>query len=241
MTIAPSGSSTSSPTTLWAHPLKLIAIGDSLVYGYGDAEGGGWVERCRRAWMHDWNPGVILYNLGIRGDGVSQVLQRFDTEFRSRGELRHRVPDGLILSVGLNDSARLGRPDGRNMTEFEQFQQDMATLLQHARQLCPVWVVGMPPVDERQMPYAGCLYFNQADQTRYKAATRRLCDDMQVPYLDIFEQWLAQGDEWWRSRLSEDGIHPNVAGYRSLYEAVTTWDSLMHFVQDSQIDLTSPR
>lgn len=236
MTIASSVNSTAVPANIWAHPLKLIAIGDSLVYGYGDAEGGGWVERCRRDWMHAWHPGVIVYNLGIRGDGVSHVLQRFDAEFRSRGELRHRVPDGIILSVGLNDSARLGRPDGRNMTEFGQFQADMETLLNHARQLCPVWMVGMPPVDEQRMPYAGCLYFNQVDQARYKAATRRLCEQMQVPYLDIFDQWLARGEHWWRSRLSEDGIHPNVAGYRSLHETVIQWQPLIHFVQASQVE-----
>ncbi|MEM9771733.1 MAG: hypothetical protein AAF889_09090, partial [Cyanobacteria bacterium P01_D01_bin.73] len=33
-------------------PLKVLAIGDSIVYGYGDVSGGGWVERLRRQWMH---------------------------------------------------------------------------------------------------------------------------------------------------------------------------------------------
>src|SRR6476469_5837958 len=96
------------------HPLKLVVLGDSIVYGFGDPEGGGWVERLRRRWMSPDSPGHILYNLGVRGDGVKQVSQRLENEFRHRGELRNRVPDAIILSVGVNDSARLRRPNGNN-------------------------------------------------------------------------------------------------------------------------------
>ncbi|MDE5070814.1 MAG: G-D-S-L family lipolytic protein, partial [Trichodesmium sp. St5_bin8] len=58
------------------HPLKIVALGDSLVYGFGDYEGGGWVERLRRHWMLPDSPGHVLYNLGVRGNRVLQVEQR---------------------------------------------------------------------------------------------------------------------------------------------------------------------
>ena len=29
-------------------PLRLVALGDSTIYGFGDPEGGGWVERLRQ-------------------------------------------------------------------------------------------------------------------------------------------------------------------------------------------------
>ena len=90
-------------------PLKVIALGDSLVYGFGDPVGGGWVERLRRYWME--TDDHILYNLGIRGDRVAQVSERLEQEFRYRGEIRNRVPDLILLSVGVNDTTRLGRPD----------------------------------------------------------------------------------------------------------------------------------
>lgn len=213
-----------------AHPLKIIALGDSLIYGYGDPEGGGWVERLRRRWMVLDDPGIILYNLGVRGDGVKQVSQRLETEFRCRGELRHRVPDGIILSVGMNDSAQVGRSYGRNFTDYEAFQTQMHQLLEQARQLCPIWVIGMTPVDETKMPFAGCLYYSHREQHRYKEATRTLCEALEIPYLDVLEQWLSQDPDWWRSRLCEDGLHPNPAGYQALTETVLNWSPLMEFI-----------
>ncbi len=212
------------------HPLKLVVLGDSLVYGFGDHEGGGWVERLRRQWMLPGSPGHVLYNLGVRGDRVQQVTQRLENEFRHRGELRNRVPDAIILSVGLNDSPRIQSPHGRNYTDFEQFKTTLDTLLDQSLPLCPVLFVGMVPVDESKMPFQNCLYYNHADQYRYKEATRLACLQRQIPYLDIFETWLNRGNNWWRSRLTQDGLHPNVLGYQSLLHDVLQWEPLSQIV-----------
>jgi lysophospholipase L1-like esterase len=207
-------------------PLKIIALGDSLIYGFGDPEKGGWVEQLRRWWMLPNSSGHVLYNLGVRGDRTQQVAQRLEVEFRHRGELRNRVPDLIILSVGVNDSARLARPNGRNHTDFAVFESEIAALLDQAQQLCPVLFVGMVPVDEAKMPFLDCFYFNHADQYRYKEATRIACSQRQIPYLDIFDQWMARGDAWRNKRLTADGLHPNTLGYQSLLEEVIHWEPL---------------
>lgn len=225
----------SGPSTLrsavQAHPKKVIAIGDSLVYGYGDTEGGGWVERLRLGWMNPEQPGPIFYNLGVRGDGVAQVAKRLEQEFCDRGELRHRTPDILVLSVGINDSARAGRPTGRPVTDIETFERVMDGLLARSRQLCPVFFVGMVPVNESAMPYANVLHFTRAAQTRYRDMTRYLCQAHGVPYLDLFEQWMQKGDEWIGDRLCTDGLHPNSLGYRSILEQVNNWQPLMNEIR----------
>ena len=208
-------------------PLKVIALGDSLVYGFGDPVGGGWVERLRRSWME--TDDHILYNLGIRGDRVGQVSERLEQEFRYRGEIRNRVPDLILLSVGVNDTPRLGRPDGKSFTDFELFQTQIIDLLEQAQQLCPILFVGMVPVNEEKMPFLDCLYFNHFDQYRYKEFTKHACQARQIPYLDLFELWQHRGDEWVRSHLSDDGLHPNVAGYKALLDDVLNWHPLQSF------------
>jgi lysophospholipase L1-like esterase len=212
-------------------PLKLVVLGDSIIYGFGDPEGGGWVERLRRQWMLPDSPGHVLYNLGVRGDGVKQVQERLEHEFRRRGELKNRVPDAIILSVGVNDSARLGRPNGRNFTDFETFQLELANLLDQAQGLCPVLFVGMVPVDEAQMPFLDCFYLNHADQYRYKEATRLACLSRQIPYLDVFDLWHSRGTDWCLKHLCKDGLHPNVAGYQALLQDVLNWTALTKSLQ----------
>ncbi|MGB3401462.1 MAG: GDSL-type esterase/lipase family protein [Microcoleaceae cyanobacterium] len=211
--------------------LRVIALGDSLVYGYGDPEAGGWVEQLRRRWMSVESPGHVLYNLGVRGNRTLQVLDRLEQEFRHRGELRNRLPDLIILSVGVNDSAQVQSPQGRNYTDFEQFQIQINTLLDRAQQLCPVLFVGMIPVDETKMPFHGCLYYNHQSQSQYKEVTRLACLDRQIPYLDLFQLWLNRGSDWWQSRLTSDGLHPNSLGYRSILQDVSSWQPLIEKTQ----------
>ena len=215
-----------APTAVRTYPKKVIAIGDSLIYGYGDSEGGGWVDRLRIGWMNPDCPGPILYNLGVRGDGVVQVAKRLEHEFCDRGELRHRQPDMLVLSVGVNDSARAGRPTGRPVTALHIFEQAMDRLLAQARQLCPVYFVGMVPVNESAMPFANILHFSQAEQVRYRDVTKQLCAQHQVPYLDLYEQWTQHDEHWVSDRLCTDGIHPNPLGYKTILASVKSWEPL---------------
>ncbi|MEM8502520.1 MAG: GDSL-type esterase/lipase family protein [Cyanobacteria bacterium P01_D01_bin.1] len=212
-------------------PKKVIAIGDSLVYGYGDSEGGGWVERLRRGYLDPQQPGPIFYNLGVRGDGVAQVAKRLGREFRDRGELRRRTPDFLVLSVGVNDSARACRPDGRPVTDRESFAKTLEQLLIQSQRLCPVFFVGMVPVNELAMPFANVLYFSRKEQRYYNQVTRQLCEAHQVPYLDLFEQWSRESDEWVCDRLCPDGIHPNSRGYCTILETVSAWQPFTQVIK----------
>jgi lysophospholipase L1-like esterase len=176
--------------------------------------------------MEPESPGHTLYNLGVRGDGAEQVRQRLAAEFRSRGELRNRLPDRILLSVGVNDSARLSKLQGRNFTEFRQFEITLVELLDEAQALCPVWFVGMIPVDPTKMPFLDCLYYNHFDQYRYKEATRQACEVREIPYLDLFDRWISKGDRWWQARLGPDGLHPNVLGYQTILQEVEDWQPI---------------
>ncbi|MGF1490497.1 MAG: GDSL-type esterase/lipase family protein [Prochloraceae cyanobacterium] len=203
--------------------LRIIALGDSIIYGYGDYTGGGWVERLRRKWMAREDGGHILYNLGIRGDTAAKVSQRLEAEFRRRGELLRKEPDLIILSVGVNDSPRKGKPNGKLFTEFASFEDKLARLLDTAADLSQVLFVGMVPVDESKMPFSNYFYFNRADQYRYKQATKEACQQRNIPYLDIFDLWTIRGEEYILSRLASDGLHPNVKGYETILEQVLSW------------------
>ncbi|MBV5259492.1 G-D-S-L family lipolytic protein [Synechococcus moorigangaii CMS01] len=214
-----------NPSYAQRHPLRVVAFGDSLVYGFGDPVRGGWVEQLRLHWMGHAQ-GHVLYNLGVRGDTVNMVGDRLATEYRQRGELRNKQPDLILLSVGVNDSPRLGRADGKNFTDFALFQSQLDSLLEQAQQLCPVIFIGQVPVNETKMPFLDCLYYNHTEQYRYKEFTKKQCGDRQIPYLDIFDLWLNRGTHWVNEHLSEDGLHPNSEGYAMLFQDVINWQAI---------------
>ncbi len=219
--------------------LRVIAFGDSLIYGYGDSMNGGWVEQLRRRWMGQ-SGGHVLYNMGVRGDTTAQVNHRLEAEFLARGELRHRQPDLILLSVGVNDSPRLGKRTSKPMTELERFKLEMANLLDKAQQLCPVLFVGMVPVDESKMPFLDCLYFNHGDQFTYKEATKLACQRRGIPYLDIFDLWQSRGQVWIKQHLAPDGLHPNSAGYAALFQDVCHWQSMIA-LEDNALELAKTK
>jgi lysophospholipase L1-like esterase len=211
-----------------AVPRKLIVLGDSGVYGWGDPQAGGWCERLRRHWM-ELPLGPVLYPLGVRGDGLERVAARLLKEVSCRGELRRQQPQGILLAVGLNDSARVGRRDGRPQLDAEGFLFGLQRLLQQARAIAPVLMVGLTPVREQAMPFAEVLWYQLEDVRRYEGLVEEACMEAGVPFLPLLEELLA--DPHWPAWLHEDGLHLNPEGHRQLFERVRHWPALLQWAQ----------
>jgi lysophospholipase L1-like esterase len=209
-------------------PRKLIVLGDSGVYGWGDPLEGGWCERLRRHWM-DLPDGPVLYPLGVRGDGLERVAARWRREVACRGELRRQEPQGILLAVGLNDTARVGRSDGRPQLDAEGFLFGLQQLLAEAKNLAPVLVLGLTPVLEEAMPFAEVLWYGLESVRRYEALLEEACLQADVPFLPLLESLIA--DPAWPRWLMDDGIHLNSDGHRQVFERVRQWPALLQWAE----------
>lgn len=207
-------------------PKKLVVIGDSGVFGWGDPDQGGWCEQLRRHWME--LPGApVVYNLGVRGDGLEQVAARLEGEVTRRGELRRQIPQGILLAVGLNDTARVGRPDGRHRLAPEAFLFGLQQLLERARQLAPVLVLGLTPVAEEAMPFAEVLWYRLQTVHQYEGLLEEACLEADVPFLPLLDGLLE--DPFWPRWLCGDGLHLNGDGHWQVYERVKRWPALLRW------------
>ena len=220
-----------------AVPRKLIALGDSGVYGWGDPEEGGWCERLRRHWMA-LPDGPVLYPLGVRGDGLERVAARLEREVHCRGELRRQIPQGILLAVGLNDCARVGRPDGRPQLDAEGFLFGLQQLLLQARRIAPVLVLGLTPVDEAVMPYADVLWYGLDQVRRYEGLLEEACLEADVPFLPLLNSLL--DDPAWPGWLGTDGVHLNSDGHRQVYERVRHWPALLRWADLEPLAIQTP-
>ena len=209
-----------------AIPRKLVVLGDSSAYGWGDPEHGGWCERLRRHWM-GLPDGPVLYNLGVRGDGLERLAARLPSEVGCRGELRRQGPQGILIHIGLNDAARVGRPDGRHQLGPEAFLFGLQQVLRQARAQAPVLVLGLTPVDEAVMPYAGSLWYDLATLGQYERLLEEACLEADVPFLPLLEP--LRSDPHWLRLIDGDGLHLNPAGHQRIYERVRQWPALLRW------------
>ena len=217
-------------------PRKLIVLGDSGVVGWGDPEEGGWCERLRRHWM-GLPQGPVLYPLGVRGDGLERVAARLQQEVSCRGELRRQLPQGILLAVGLNYTARVGRPDGRPQLDADGFLFGVKQMLEQAKTLAPVLVLGLTPVDDTVMPYADVLWYQLEQVRHYETLLQEACLEADVPFLPLLEGLLQ--DPQWLQWLSSDGIHLNSDGHRQVYERVRHWPALLKWADLQPLGITS--
>ncbi len=219
-----------------AVPRKLIVLGDSGVYGWGDPLEGGWCERLRRHWM-GLPVAPVLYPLGVRGDGLERVAARLQAEVACRGELRRQQPQGILLATGLNDSARVGHPDGRPQLEPEGFLFGLERVLERALSTAPVLVLGLTPVLEEAMPFAEVLWYGLEQVRRYERLLEEACLEAGAPFLPLLEDLLA--DPHWPDWLCGDGLHLNSEGHRQVYERVRQWPALLEWADLHPLQLTT--
>tara|TARA_B100000700_G_C15050080_1_gene859820 strand:- start:2173 stop:2844 length:672 start_codon:yes stop_codon:yes gene_type:complete len=217
-------------------PQKLIIIGDSCVYGWGDIEEGGWSERLRQTWIRQTNS-PIVYTLGVRGDGLEKVARRWRSEWECRGELRRTFPDGMIIAVGLNDTARIGRETGRPQLSSEAFRFGLIQMLKEIKKVTSVMVVGLTAVDESAMPFAECLWYSNKSSALYEAQIEEACLDVDIPFLPIFKSFTR--DENWKRLLGPDGIHLNTEGHRWMYNKLISWPILLKWANLQLVKQTS--
>ena len=199
---------------------KLIVMGDSGVYGWGDIEKGGWCERLRQKWLKE-NNGAVIYPLGIRGDGLEKLAKRCKLEWECRGETRRTVPDSLLINIGLNDTARVGRKDGRPQLSSDAFRYGLERLISDMRNKTQVIMMGLTPVKEEMMPFAGCLWYSNEACSLYERQIEEACLEQDIPFIPLHKEMSAGQKD--NELIGIDGIHLNTKGHCWVFEKISFW------------------
>ena len=167
----------------------------------------------------------VVYALGVRGDGLENVAQRWEQEWKARGELRRQTPGGLLLSVGLNDSAKVGRRDGRPLLSADAYRFGVEQLIRAMAPQTQVMVLGLTPVDEHPMPFADCLWYDNAAISIYEAQLEEACLEADVPFLPLHQPM--QQEPGWLGWIEPDGIHLNADGHHWIHQRLMHWPALL--------------
>ncbi len=180
-----------APGTVAGDSLRIVAVGDSLMAGFGVAPDEGFVPQLQE-WLSERGAGVELVNAGVSGDTTAGGLARLDWSVGSDA-------DGVVLSLGANDMLR-GIDPAQTRANLEAMLSRLAERGLH------VLVAGM-----RAGANLGPEYRESFDSIYPDLAER-----FRVPLYPFLLQGAALEPELNQA----DGIHPNAQGVAAIVEGI---------------------
>lgn len=178
--------------------------GASVTWGARDREMWWWVARLRR-FLDNRGDSIHTYNLGVSGATISDILERFEMEAKVR------QPTIVIFSIGLNDSSFTS--DGQVIVPISEFEGNIKTMISLAKKFTDkIFFVGLPPIDDaitQPVPRASDVYYSMQKVLQYDAATKNVCANNVIPFVDIMDVLDVKD--------LEDGIHPNAQWHEKIY------------------------
>ncbi|MFH0856632.1 MAG: GDSL-type esterase/lipase family protein [bacterium] len=149
-----------------------------------------------------------VYNLSISGDNTNKLLKRFYSECETR------YPDVIMIAIGINDSQDIKSTNGKRV-EINQFENNLKMIIEQGKKLGKIIFVGPTKVNESKT--APVLWNN--DRTylnkhilQYNSIIKSLCAEKNLPFIEMLD--LLNDDDL------EDGLHPNAAGHRKMFERI---------------------
>jgi lysophospholipase L1-like esterase len=201
---------------------RILVFGDSIVYGAWDREKeGGWVHRLRKFLdeKHFIEPDFdyAVYNLGVSGNTIGELLERF--EFETKGRVEEDEEMIIIFQIGINDSQFVISQNGLR-TSSEKFRENVEKLINQAQKFTSKIVfVGLTPVDESKttpIPWNPDKIYKNENIKMKNEIIKSVCRKNNIYFIEIFEKWIKSDYK----KLIEDGLHPNSAGHKKIFEAV---------------------
>ena len=174
--------------------IRIVAVGDELVAGMGDAKALGWLGRVVARTPQD-ECQISTFALAVPQEGTADLSARWWPE----SSLRYGdSPADCRLVIGL------GQRDASAGLSVPRARLNLANVLDdaHSRRL-PAFVVGPPPVSDPRVNRA----VEELSRTFGDVCRRR-----DVPFVDTFTP-LVTHETWLTDLASGDGLHPGQAGY----------------------------
>jgi lysophospholipase L1-like esterase len=193
----------------------ILVFGDSITWGSYDLEYGGWVSRLRNNF--EKNSEIEVYNLGISGNHVEDLIKRF--EFETKQRLKEDKEVGFIFAIEINDAQFVHSKDSFR-TNSDKFKKGIEKLIKLAKKFSlKIYFVGLTPVDESKtnpISWNKDKSYKNNDIKEYDNIIKSICVKNKIPFIEIFNKFINQN---YRDLL-EDGLYPNSKGHELIYEEV---------------------
>ena len=199
--------------------MKVIIFGDSIAQGFSDNENNGWASHLaihlqKKTIDLNYEEIYSVFNLSISGETSSDMLRRFESELETR--LSSSSKNVVIIAVGMNDAAHRGEEHNNEVliSDFKLHIQHMISVAKaNTDNVC---ILGLTTVDESLLnPYLASSTEKSWIQTNvdnYDESISKLAEKNKITFIPMLDLLT--------TAHLQDGLHPNPAGHRLMYERV---------------------
>lgn len=181
-------------------PLRIVAIGDSLTYGWMAARG--YLDFLKELLAVKYPRCVVaIINRAIPGDTAEGGLHRVAEH------VLQSVPDLVLVQFALNDAFTGYAP--------ERFKNNIRGIIEAIRAGTPSEILLLTSVA------LGTAEGNRFIEPYY-AGLAEIAAQQEIPLARVHSYWqkrIAEGVAF-SSLVQDDGVHPTVSGYRLMAEAI---------------------
>lgn len=179
--------------------IRIIALGDELLAGVGDARALGWIGRAVAS-EQAADARIDLFSAALPQESSAGLAERWDSEVERRTDQRGRADGSVDHRVVLG----MGRADVTTGISLARSRLNLAKVLDGLeRQRLSAFVVGPPPSRDKALTAA---------VRDLSGAYEDVCSRRRIPFVDTVGA--LDGHEQWTTDLARSpGDHPGQTGY----------------------------
>ncbi len=199
-----------------------IIIGDSITYGIGDFESGGWATMFKNYIVNKDDSKVCnnyVHIIGFPGATSSDILDKINSILQTF--LHKEFSNTIILSIGVNDTQVF---NGKTKNSIQCYKENIQKIIRIVTDCgCNLIILGLTRIEseERFLWKPNKYYDNDiiSEYDRdlklildYDAELEKLCKSNKIKYIPM-QDILEKAD-------FIDGLHPNHNGHKKIAEYI---------------------
>jgi len=211
----------------------LEVLGDSVTYGIGDPEGGGWAARIRNTMMHRMEDyvsdgtnihynspkrGIAVFNNARFGMTLPQIVHGLPSTLKNSAHNRGRLM--VAVMTGFSDHViPVGRANPQvPLPEFKENLDAFSTALKSSRRNTVPLFIELSLFDFTRPHPLNRGTFSMDRLNTYQEAVRNHAKETGGHFIEVADALRQLPKE--ADPISHDGIHPSIIGHTAIHNVV---------------------